>query len=74
MSNFQMSADFIEGNTVCTTYEDPGSELRQFSYCPPILSKEIQLNDYEIAPYFIQFRQNLTCDCLLISVFSPKFT
>ena len=23
------------------------------------------------APYFIQFSQNLTCDCLLISVFCP---
>ena len=33
----------------------------------------LQLNEYETAPYFIQFSQNLTCDCLLISVFSPKF-
>ena len=35
---------------------------------------KIQLNDYETAPYFIQFSQNLTCDCLLISEFSPEFT
>ena len=34
----------------------------------------IQLNEYETAPYFIQFSQNLTCDCLFISVFCPKFT
>ena len=34
----------------------------------------LQLNEYETAPYFIQFSQNLTCDCLLISVFSPEFT
>jgi hypothetical protein len=33
-----------------------------------------QLNEYETAPYFIQFSQNLTCDCFLISVFSPEFT
>ena len=30
---------------------------------------QVQLNEYETAPYFIQFSQNLTCDCLLISVF-----
>ena len=34
--------------------------------------KWLQLNEYETAPYFIQFSQNLTCDCLLISVFSPN--
>ena len=34
----------------------------------------VHLNEYETAPYFIQFSQNLTCDCLLISVFSPEFT
>ena len=28
----------------------------------------------ETAPNFIQSSENLTCDCLLISVFSPKFT
>ena len=33
----------------------------------------IQLNKYETAPYSIQFSQNLTCDCLLISVFCPEF-
>ena len=33
----------------------------------------LQLNEYETAPYFIQFSQNLTCYCLLISVFSPEF-
>ena len=32
----------------------------------------LQLNEYETAPYFIQFSQNLTCDCLLISMFSPN--
>ena len=34
--------------------------------------KCIQLNEYETAPYFIQFSQNLTCECLLISVFCPN--
>ena len=34
----------------------------------------VQLNAYETASYFIYFSQNLTCDCLLISVFCPKFT
>ena len=34
----------------------------------------IQLNEYETAPYLIQFSQKLTCDCLLISVFCPEFT
>ena len=34
----------------------------------------IQLNEYETAPYFIQFSQNLTCGCLLIFVFPPEFT
>jgi hypothetical protein len=29
----------------------------------------VQLSEYETAPYFIQFSQNLTCDCLLIPVF-----
>ena len=33
----------------------------------------LQLNEYETTPYFNQFSQNLTCDCLLISVFSPEF-
>ena len=33
----------------------------------------IQLNKYETAPYFFLLNQNLTCDCLLISVFLPKF-
>ena len=33
----------------------------------------IKLNQYETAPYFIQFSKNLTCNCLLISVFCPKF-
>ena len=37
-------------------------------------SKVLQLNEYETAPYFVQFSQNLTSDCLLISVFYPKFT
>ena len=29
-------------------------------------------NEYETAPYFIKFSHNLTYDCWLISVFSPK--
>ena len=33
----------------------------------------IQLNKYETAPNFIQLSQNLTSDCLLISVFFPVF-
>ena len=34
----------------------------------------LQLNEYETAPYFVQFSQNLTCNCLLNFVFFPKFT
>ena len=34
----------------------------------------VQLNKYETAPNFIQLSQNLTSDCLLISVFLPVFT
>ena len=34
----------------------------------------VQLNEYETAPYFIQLSQNLTSDCLLISVYLPVFT
>ena len=33
----------------------------------------VQLNDYEAARNFIQLSQNLTSDCLLISVFLPVF-
>jgi hypothetical protein len=33
--------------------------------------RSLQLNKYETAPYFSQLGKNLTCDCLLISVFSP---
>ena len=37
--------------------------------------ENVQLNEYETAPYNIfELNQNLTCDCLLISVFCPKFT
>ena len=32
---------------------------------------ELQLNKYETALNFIQLSQNLTLDCLLISVFFP---
>ena len=38
------------------------------------IMNSIQLNEYETAPHFIQFSQNLTCDCLLIYVFCPEFT
>ena len=31
----------------------------------------IQLNQYEIALYFLQLSQNVMTDCLLISVFLP---
>ena len=34
----------------------------------------VQLNEYETVPYFIQLSQNLTSDCLLISVYYPVFT
>ena len=66
------------------------SEQRELSrdFCAPSKNKSsimkpdyfscwnsyIQLNEYETTPYFIQFSQNLTCYCLLISVFCPKFT
>ena len=33
--------------------------------------KYIQLNKYETAPNFILLNQNLTWDCLLLSVFLP---
>ena len=36
--------------------------------------QQVQLNEYETAPNFIQLSQNLTRDCLLISVFLPVFT
>ena len=36
-------------------------------------NKGIQLNEYETAPCFIQLSQNLTSDCLMISVFLPIF-
>ena len=34
----------------------------------------VQLNEYETVPYFLQFSQNLTSNCLLISVYLPVFT
>ena len=34
---------------------------------------QIQLKKYETAPYFFLLNQNLTCHCLLISVFLPVF-
>ena len=39
--------------------------------------RHVQLNQYETVPYFIQFSETLTWDCLSISVFplnSPEFT
>ena len=38
-----------------------------------ILIINLQLKKYETAPYFFLLNQNLTCDCLLISVFLPVF-
>ena len=38
----------------------------------PILM-QVQLKKCETAPYFFLLNQNLTCDCLLISVFLPIF-
>ena len=38
------------------------------------LVSQIQLNKYETAPNHIQLSQNLTSNCLLISVFLPVFT
>ena len=35
---------------------------------------DVQLDEYETAPCFFQFSQNLTWDSLLISVFCLKFT
>ena len=34
------------------------------------LSFYIQLNEYETVPYLLQLSQNLTSDCLLVSVFT----
>ena len=31
----------------------------------------LQLNEYDTAPHLLQLNQNLTPDCLLISVFLP---
>ena len=39
-----------------------------------VISPKLQLNKYETAPNFIQLIQNLTWDCLLISVYLPVFT
>jgi hypothetical protein len=37
--------------------------------------KPIQLNEYEKVTYFLKLSQNLTSDCLLISVYYlPAFT
>ena len=32
----------------------------------------LQLNEYETAPYLIQFSQNLTCDCLCFAPNLPE--
>ena len=45
-----------------------------FHYFNRLLLYILQLNKYETAPYFFLLNQNLTCDCLLISVFYPVFT
>jgi hypothetical protein len=37
-------------------------------------TRDYTVNEYETAPYFIQLSQNLTFDCLLISVYLPVFT
>ena len=34
----------------------------------------VKLNEFEIGSYYIQLSQNLTLDCLFISVFLPVFT
>ena len=48
------------------------------SISPKISAKSVsfaaQLNEYEAAPYLIQLSENLTSDCLLISVFLSVFT
>ena len=33
--------------------------------------QKVQINEYETVPYFLQLSQNLTSDCLLISVHLP---
>ena len=37
-------------------------------------SQQLQLNEYDTVLYFLQLSQNLTWDCLLISVNLPVFT
>ena len=39
-----------------------------------LIRTNVQLNKYETVPYFLQLSQNLTMDCLLISVYLPVFT
>ena len=46
------------------------SLLPMFSIILPLF---LQLNECETAPYFIQFSQNLTCNCLLILCFPPNY-
>jgi hypothetical protein len=35
---------------------------------------EVQLNEYETAPYFLQLSQRMTIDCLFTFVFFPILT
>jgi hypothetical protein len=79
-SYFYASAFFV--TIICPNAElKMSSNLRvivDFSYFVETQAKsalgEIQLNEYEAAPYSIQLSQNLTLDCLLISVLLPVFT
>ena len=50
------------------------TSLRQ-AYAQVFAQKNVflQLNKYETAPKNFLLNQNLTCDCLLISLFLPKF-
>ena len=42
-------------------------------HCQKYASHAVQLNKYETAPYIFLLNQNLTWDCLLISLVLPEF-
>ena len=74
-----LTTDILTSAASCTlgvSRPSRGPELSAkvfVNFCP-VLSELLQLNEYETAPYSIQVSQNLTCDCLLSSVFFPEFT
>ena len=82
MSNFANCENFfsiIKTLAVALGNQDPCRDVHKYANGLKNKKHEVstyllQLNEYETAPYFIQFSQNLTWDCLLIFVFCPEFT